>query len=100
MDGGQVSSGIRLQRVGGRRGVAKVGHKLGHFRQCWYGSHTASAVLQMKIVPHCRNGFIMAALFEVKKEIPDYVRFLRGDSGVGWRRLHRQSCGELSAAFR
>jgi len=59
MDGGQVSSGIRLQRVGGRRGVAKVGHKLGHFRKCWYGSHTASAVLQMKIVVvgyfHLRN---------------------------------------------
>src|ERR1017187_2116299 len=73
MDGGQVSSEIRLQRVGARRGVAKVGYQLGHFRQCWFGSHTASGVLQMKIVPHSRerrDGFIMAALFEVKKKIP------------------------------
>src|ERR1035441_10955289 len=73
MDGGQVSSGIRLQRGGARRGVAKVGYQLGHFRQCWFGSHTASGVLQMKIVPHSRerrDGFIMAPLFEVKKKIP------------------------------
>src|ERR1035441_8566532 len=73
MDGGQVSSGIRLQRGGARRGVAKVGYQLGHFRQCSFGSHTASGVLQMKIVPHSRerrDGFIMAALVEVKKKIP------------------------------
>src|ERR1039458_6752843 len=55
MGGGQVSSGIRVQRVGEMRGVAEAGHKLGHFRQCWFGSHTASAVLQMKIVPHSRE---------------------------------------------
>src|ERR1035441_9437461 len=47
-----------------------------------------------------RDGFIIVALFEIKKEIPDYVRFPRGDSGVGWSRLHRQSCGACSAAFR
>src|ERR1017187_8925624 len=74
MDGGQVSSGIRPQRVGARRGVAKVGYQLGHFRQCWFGSHTASGVLQMKIVSQCREQARRAyygAVFEAKKEIPD-----------------------------
>jgi hypothetical protein len=53
--------------LGGRRGVAKVGHKLGHFRKCWYGSHTASAVLQMKIVVvgyfHLRNYALLRIKF-------------------------------------
>src|ERR1022692_3311619 len=64
MDGGQVSSGIPLQRVGLRRGVAKVGHKLGHFRQCWFVSHTASAVLadEAKLRPVLARVDVLGAL--------------------------------------
>jgi hypothetical protein len=40
VDGGPVSSGIRLQRVGVRRGVAKVGHKWDNFGLCWCGWQT------------------------------------------------------------
>jgi hypothetical protein len=35
IDGGQVRIGIGLQRVGVRRGVAKVGRNMGQFAQCW-----------------------------------------------------------------
>jgi len=73
MDGGQVSSGIRLQRVGGRRGVAKVGHKLGHFRQCWvriayrFGGAPDE---NCSTVPRTRRVYY-GAVFEAKKVIPD-----------------------------
>src|ERR1039457_7489233 len=55
MDGGQVSSGIRLQRVGERRGVRKSRPPIGPFSATLVRIAYASAVLLMKIVPHSRE---------------------------------------------
>jgi hypothetical protein len=47
-NGGQVGSGFRLQRVGVRRGVAKVGRKWRNFGGAGAESRTIGA-LQMKL---------------------------------------------------
>src|ERR1035441_1616030 len=72
MDGGQVSSGIRPQRVGGRRGVAKVGHKWGNLGLCWCGWQTVGSVPDENrfTLPRTRRVYY-GAVFEAKKEIPD-----------------------------
>src|ERR1039458_8803849 len=72
MDGGQVSSGIRLQRVGGMRGVAKAGHKCGNLGLCWCGWQTVGSAPDENrfTVPRTRRVYY-GAVFEAKKEIPD-----------------------------
>src|ERR1035441_8091986 len=72
MDGGQVSSGIRPQRVGGRRGVAKVGHKWGNLGLCWCGWQTVGSVPDENrfTLPRTRRVYYGSVL-EAKKEIPD-----------------------------
>src|ERR1019366_9670975 len=71
MDGGQVSSGIRLERVGGRRGVAKVGHKLGNLGLCWCGwQAVGSAPDENRFTVLRTRRVYYGAVFEAKKEIP------------------------------
>ena len=41
--------------VGGRRGVAEVGHKSGNFGVCWCGWQTVGSALDDKSASQCRE---------------------------------------------
>jgi len=59
--------------VGGRRGVAKVGHKWGNFELCWCGWQTVGSAPDEKSVSQCREQarrVYYGSVFEIKKEIP------------------------------
>jgi len=70
--GGPVSSGIRLQRVGVRRGVAEVGHKWGNFGLCWCGWQTVGSAPDENRLQYGNEQarrVYYGAVFEAKKEI-------------------------------